>query len=47
MPVIFWNAVLWLQTDEDPDTELASLLRAERRRGTSPPRRDGEGTPTP
>ena len=45
LPVIFANAVMWLQTDADPDTELASLLRAERRRGT-PPRQDGEESPT-
>jgi len=44
LPVVFWNAVMWLQTEEDPDTELASLLRAERRRG-SPPGHD-EGTRT-
>jgi cytochrome c oxidase assembly factor CtaG len=37
VPVIFWNAMLWLRTDEDPDTELLALARAERRRGTSPP----------
>jgi cytochrome c oxidase assembly factor CtaG len=36
-PVIFWNALLWLRTDEDPDAELLALERAERRRGTPPP----------
>ncbi len=36
-PVIFWNALMWLRTDEDPDTELLALARAERRRGTPPP----------
>jgi cytochrome c oxidase assembly factor CtaG len=36
VPVIFWNALRWLQTDEDPDTELAALRRAERRRGMPP-----------
>lgn len=34
-PVIFWNALSWLRT-EDPDTELAALARSERRRGTPP-----------
>ena len=33
VPVIFWNAVMWLKTEDDPDTELSALLRAERRRG--------------
>ena len=36
MPVIFWNAMMWLRTDEDPDAELLALERAERRRGTPP-----------
>ena len=36
VPVIFWNAMLWLRTDEDPDAELLALERAERRRGTQP-----------
>jgi len=36
VPVIFWNALLWLKTDEDPDTELLALARAERRRGMPP-----------
>jgi len=35
VPVIFWNALSWLRT-EDPDTELAALTRSERRRGTPP-----------
>ncbi len=25
MPVIFWNAVMWLKTEDDPDTELIAL----------------------
>ena len=25
VPVIFWNALMWLKTDEDPDTELLAL----------------------
>jgi cytochrome c oxidase assembly factor CtaG len=36
VPVIFWNALLWLKTDEDPDAELLALARAERRRGMPP-----------
>ena len=36
VPVIFWNALAWLQSDDDPDTELLGLARAEQRRGTAP-----------
>jgi len=36
VPVIFWNALQWLKTEEDPDTELLALTKAERRRGTPP-----------
>jgi cytochrome c oxidase assembly factor CtaG len=48
VPVIFWNAMMWLRTDEDPDAELLALERAERRRGTPPltERQDG-GTANP
>ncbi len=48
VPVIFWNALTWLQSEEDPDTELQTLARAERRRGTAPfnPRRGG-ASPAP
>ncbi|MGA8723702.1 MAG: cytochrome c oxidase assembly protein [Acidimicrobiales bacterium] len=35
-PVIFWNALRWLQSEEDPDTELLALARADRRRGLPP-----------
>jgi cytochrome c oxidase assembly factor CtaG len=42
-PVIFWNAAMWLKTEDDPDAELVALLRAERRRGTPP--FAGEGGP--
>ena len=47
IPVIFWNALMWLKTDEDPDAELLALRRAERR-GLPPvaPRR-GDAAPTP
>jgi cytochrome c oxidase assembly factor CtaG len=34
-PLVFWNALQWLKT-EDPDTELQTLTRDERRRGTAP-----------
>ena len=27
VPVIFWNALQWLKTEEDPDTELQALAR--------------------
>jgi hypothetical protein len=37
VPVIFWNALRWLQSEEDPDAELLVLAREERRRGTPPP----------
>jgi len=43
MPVIFWNALSWLKTEDDPDTELIALLRAERRRGTPPLASGGDG----
>ena len=43
MPVIFWNALMWLKTEDDPDTELIGLLRAEHRRGTPPLAGSGEG----
>jgi hypothetical protein len=36
VPVIFWNALTWLQSEEDPDSELLQVARAERRRGTAP-----------
>jgi len=44
VPLIFWNALLWLKTDEDPDTELLALTRAERRQGMPPPGRPNGGT---
>ena len=46
MPVIFWNAFRWLQTEEDPDAELLALTRAERRRGL-PPMASENGGPAP
>jgi len=38
VPVIFWNLVLWLRSEEDPDDELQRLVRESKRRGWySPP----------
>jgi cytochrome c oxidase assembly factor CtaG len=31
MPVIFWNLVSWLRSDEDADDELRQLVRSDRR----------------
>ncbi len=33
VPVVFWNLVRWLQSEEDPDDELFRLVRQERTRG--------------
>jgi cytochrome c oxidase assembly factor CtaG len=33
IPVVFWNLVRWLQSEEDPDQELHHLIRQERIRG--------------
>jgi cytochrome c oxidase assembly factor CtaG len=33
VPLIFWNLVHWLQSEEDPDEELSKLVREERHRG--------------
>ena len=46
VPVIFWNALMWLKTDEDPDTELLALTRAERRRAMPPVTDTRGGTAT-
>jgi len=32
IPVIFWNLVVWLRSEEDPDQELHRLAKLERRR---------------
>jgi cytochrome c oxidase assembly factor CtaG len=37
VPVVFWNLVQWLQSEEDPDEELHRLLRVERIRGRTEP----------
>jgi cytochrome c oxidase assembly factor CtaG len=52
IPVIFWNALTWLQSEEDPDTEVLRLFKAERRRGTTsvavaPPKQNGASSPSP
>jgi cytochrome c oxidase assembly factor CtaG len=41
LPVVFWNALMWLKTEDDPDTELMGLMRAERR--SAPPLAGGGG----
>ncbi len=46
VPVIFWNAVMWLKTEDDPDTELIALIRADRRRGTPPLSENGGSRPS-
>jgi cytochrome c oxidase assembly factor CtaG len=33
VPVVFWNLIFWLQSEEDPDDELYRLMRQERSRG--------------
>jgi cytochrome c oxidase assembly factor CtaG len=33
VPVVFWNLIYWLQSEEDPDDELYRLVRQERTRG--------------
>lgn len=33
VPIIFWNLVHWLHSDEDPNDELQRLMRDERTRG--------------
>jgi cytochrome c oxidase assembly factor CtaG len=33
IPIIFWNLVHWLQSEEDPDAELYQMVREERTRG--------------
>lgn len=44
LPVIFYNVVTWLRSDEDPDDELYRLIKDERRRGwASPPPLGGLG----
>jgi cytochrome c oxidase assembly factor CtaG len=33
VPVVFWNLIRWLQSEEDPDQEMHRMLRQERIRG--------------
>jgi cytochrome c oxidase assembly factor CtaG len=33
LPIIFWNLIHWLQSEEDPDEELYRLVRHDRTRG--------------
>ena len=33
LPIVFWNLVQWLQSEDDPDDELYRLVRHERARG--------------
>jgi len=32
VPIVFWNLIFWLQSDDDPDDELYRLVRQERNR---------------
>lgn len=47
VPVVFWNALRWLQAEEDPDHELLALARADRRRGVPALREHPGGAATP
>jgi len=47
MPVIFWNLVQWLRSEDDPDDELYRLLREERRRSTGVLGSAGDRTTAP
>ena len=33
IPVVFWNLIRWLQSEEDPDEEMHRMIRTERIRG--------------
>ncbi len=33
LPIVFWNLVQWLQSEDDPDDELYRLVRQEKSRG--------------
>jgi cytochrome c oxidase assembly factor CtaG len=33
VPVVFWDLVRWLQSEEDPDQEMVKMVRTERIRG--------------
>jgi hypothetical protein len=36
LPVVFWNLVRWLQSEENPDDELVRIMRRERMFGALP-----------
>jgi cytochrome c oxidase assembly factor CtaG len=36
VPIIFWNLLQWLRSEENPDEELHRLVRQERRRAAPP-----------
>lgn len=48
-PVIFWNALQWIRSEEDPDAELRRLTHAERRasRWAPAPPSGGDAAPAP
>jgi cytochrome c oxidase assembly factor CtaG len=46
VPVVFWNLIVWLRSEEDPDRELHRLAKEERRRDAWRPNR-GHGGPLP
>ena len=33
IPVVYWNLIRWLQSEEDPDEEMQKMMRTERIRG--------------
>ena len=43
VPLIFWNLLEWLHSEEDPDEELQRLVREERRRPSPPAPRFDRG----
>ncbi len=46
VPVIYWNALTWIRSEDDPDAELSRLTAVERRRATPPPPPKGGPAPT-
>jgi hypothetical protein len=34
LPVVFWNLIHWLQSEENPDDELNRMVRKERKFGS-------------
>ena len=39
MPVVFWNLLQWLRSEDDPDVELHRLVKEERRHALAPTNR--------